>query len=114
MGKIKFILFISIIGLASCKKDANSTIFYWDETGCSDPWKTDSDYTTQEGIESIKLYLKDQKVDVESIIYEFDQNKQQGCEACSCTSGRIIVVNVSGSDKRKMKKLNFYQKPIQK
>jgi hypothetical protein len=102
-------MLVLLIALSSCEKDDESSTFYWDETGCSDPWKTDSDDTEQERKESIELYLEDQKVKVEDIEFKFDSTKVQGCKACFCTTGRIIVVNVSWSDKGKMKNLNFYQ-----
>lgn len=95
--------------LSSCKKDDEPAIFYWDETGCADPWKQNSDDTEEERKVEIKRYLENQNVNVKKIKFEFDQAKQQFCYACNCTTGRVIVVKVAGSDEQIMKKLNFYQ-----
>jgi hypothetical protein len=106
---IYLIAIVLLTFVSSCKKENESTIFYWDETLCSDPWGQDSDDTEEERKESIGNYLSDQKVNVENIEFEFDSTKEQFCEACHCTSGRIIVIEVSTKDKPKMKKLDFYQ-----
>ncbi|MCX2740409.1 hypothetical protein [Pontibacter anaerobius] len=98
-----------LAALSSCKKDSESTIFYWNETGCAAPWKQDSDDTEEERKAEIKRYLENQNVKVEKIEFEFDQAKMQNCYACHCTTGRIIVVKVAWSDMHIMKQLNFYQ-----
>lgn len=104
-----FITLTLFAALASCKKDDESTIFYWDETGCADPWKQNSDDTEEERKAEIKRYLENQNVKVKRIEFEFDQAKQQLCYACHCTTGRVIIVKVAWSDEQIMKKLNFYQ-----
>lgn len=99
-------IFSFLLMLLSCKKE--SVVFYWDETACSDPWRQKGDDTDEERKISIESYLTDQNIDVENIDFEFDERKEQFCEACNCTTGRIIVMEVSAKDKRKMKKLDFY------
>lgn len=103
------IILTLVAALSSCKKDDESTIFYWDETGCADPWKQNSEDTEEKRKAEIKRYLENQNVKVEKIEFEFDQAKQQFCYACQCTTGRIIKVKVAWSDAQTMKKLNFYQ-----
>lgn len=95
--------------LSSCKKDSELSIFYWDETGCADPWKQGSDDTEEERKAEIKRYLENQNVNVQQIAFKFDQAKQQLCYACHCTTGRVIVVKVAWSSAQKMKELSFYQ-----
>ncbi|WP_299988956.1 hypothetical protein [uncultured Pontibacter sp.] len=109
--KLQFIIIILtlVATLSSCKKDNESAIFYWDETGCADPWKQNSDDTEEERKAEIKRYLENQNVRVEKIEFEFDQAKQQVCYACHCTTGRVIMVKVAWSDAQIMKRLNFYQ-----
>lgn len=92
--------------LLSCKKE--SVVFYWDETACSDSWKHESDDTEEERKTSIESYLTDQNIKVENIDFELDSTKKQFCEACHCTTGRIIMIKVSSKNNRKMKKLDFY------
>lgn len=92
--------------MSSCKKDDDSTIFYWNETKCSDPWDIKSSSAEKEMQLAIERYLKDEKVKIQDIEFKIDTSKVQECEACNCTAGKVMVVNVPWADKRKM---NFYQ-----
>ncbi len=107
---IGLIMLAMLTTMSSCKKDDESTIFHWDETMCADPWIQDSADTEEKRKESIEDYLAEQKVDVEDIEFEFDASKEEFCEACNCKTGRVIIVDVPKSDRRKMQRLNFYQK----
>jgi hypothetical protein len=110
--KYKYLLsltFLLLTILSACKKDDESTTFYYDETSCSDPWELKRDDSEEEQKETIKQYLSDQKVRVQDIQFEINPDKVQQCEACHCTTGRIVVINVNWFSKRKMKDLDFYQ-----
>lgn len=109
IDQICFLTLTILTAFSSCEKNQESTTFFWDETSCADPWKQDSDDTEEERKESIENYLGEQNVKVENIKFEFDSTRIQLCEACHCTTGRIIIVKVSWYDKRKMRKLDFYQ-----
>lgn len=106
---IFLIVFAIFIAFSSCEKDNETTIFYWNETGCSNPWEQDNNDTEEEKKAKIENYLSDQNVSIENIEFEFDSTKEQFCRACHCTTGSIIVMKVSTKDKRKMKRLDFYQ-----
>ena len=110
---MKYIYVIVIlIALASCGKRDNPTPFYFDETGCSNPW--DSYYATdtfsQEALsESIEAYFQDQNIQINSVDFDFDSSKVELCFACHCKTGRIIIVNAPLGKKRKMKNIGFYE-----
>ncbi|MFT6167736.1 MAG: hypothetical protein ACJASF_002436 [Vicingaceae bacterium] len=97
------------ISLSSCKKDDESTTFYWDETSCADPWDQYGGDTAEERMAYLEDFLDDEKIKVQDISFKIDPNKVQTCEACHCTTGKVFKVNVPWADKRRMKKLNFYQ-----
>jgi hypothetical protein len=108
MNKLYIFIIVFVI-FSSCKKDKQLSTFYWDETGCSDPWKQVGGDTEEERKRSIENYLEELNINIEKIEFEFDSAKGEFCEACNCLTGRVIIVTVSRSDKRKMKKLEFYK-----
>ena len=110
---MKYIYVIVIlIALASCGKRDTPTPFYFDETGCSNPW--DSYYVADtfslEALrESIEVYFQDENIPINSVDFDFDSSKIELCYACHCKTGRIIIVNAPRYKKRKMKNIGFYE-----
>lgn len=81
----------------------------WDETGCADPW-ADADIKTDEDRKrAITSWLEEQDVRVKTVKLSTDENKQQACLACSCTTGKVYEVSVKSKYKDKMLELNFYE-----
>lgn len=108
-----FIVLTFIALLSSCNKTNDSNIFYYQETGCLNPWDnyyTADTFSYESLNQTINSFLVNEKIEVNSIDFDFDSTIMELCYACHCKTGRIIVVNVSSGNKRKMKKLNFYQK----
>ena len=96
----------------SCNKNNEPTILYFNETGCNNPW--DSYYTADTFSldalnETINNFLINENIEVNSIEIDMDSSIISFCYACSCTTGRVITVNARCGDKRKLKKLGFYQ-----
>ena len=56
-SNIFLIVFAIFIAFSSCEKDNETTIFYWNETGCSNPWELDNNDTEEEKKEKIENYL---------------------------------------------------------
>jgi hypothetical protein len=110
---MKYLFTISlIIVLTSCGKRDAPAPFYFDETGCSNPWDSyyQSDTFSLEALrESIEVYFQDENIPINSVDFDFDSSKIELCYACHCTTGRIIVVNAPRNQKRKMKQLGFYK-----
>ena len=106
------IMLCCIAFIYSCNKKNDPTILYYDETGCNNPW--DSYYTADTfNIDTLKQtinnFLINENIEVNSIDIHTDTSNMIFCYACSCPSGRIITVNARCGDKRKLKKLGFYQ-----
>jgi hypothetical protein len=104
-------LAIMVLLLSACSKE-NPRVFYFDETGCSNPWDDShsADTSSLEALnETIHAFLIDEGIDVESVEIGFDSSKVELCYACHCKTGRVISVKATRSDKRKLKKLDFYE-----
>ena len=108
----QFLFIISIILFSfSCTK-INQTTFYWDETGCSDPWLDfySADTFSQETLNNaIRDYFLSQNIDLISLSHEYDSSKAEFCLACHCKTGKVFELIVSKNDKRKMKNLGLNQ-----
>lgn len=104
-------IFSIIISSFSCTKNSQIT-FYWDETGCSDPWldfySTDT-FSQEAQNNAIRDYLLSENIDLISLSHEYDSSKAEFCLACHCKTGKVFELIVSKNDKRKMKNLGLNQ-----
>ena len=104
-------IFSIIISLFSCTKNSQIT-FYWDETGCSDPWLdfyTADTFFQEAQNNAIRNYLLSENIDLISLSHEYDSSKAEFCLACHCKTGKVFELIVSKNDKRKMKNLGLNQ-----
>ena len=104
-------IFSIIISLFSCTKNSQIT-FYWDETGCSDPWLdfyTADTFSQEAQNNAIRNYLLSENIDLISLSHEYDSSKAEFCLACHCKTGKVFELIVSKNDKRKMKNLGLNQ-----
>lgn len=107
-----FLYVLSFIVLSfSCTKKTQTT-FYWDETGCSDPWldfySTDSCSQEVQNI-AIRDYLLSENIELISLSHKYDSSKAEFCFACHCKTGKVFELIVPKNDKRKMKRLGLNQ-----
>ena len=104
-------IFSIIISSFSCTKNSQIT-FYWDETGCSDPWLdfyTADTFSEEAQNNAIRNYLLSENIDLISLSHEYDSSKAEFCLACHCKTGKVFELIVSKNDKRKMKNLGLNQ-----
>jgi len=113
MKKQVYLIFMiyTTIFLSGCSGDSSSNLsvlFYWDQTGCSDPWETGPNDTNSETEIAIMAYLETNGIKIRRIY--FDKNPSPDvCEACFCTTELRIVVEVSKTHISKMEELGFRQ-----
>ena len=104
-------IFSIIISSFSCTKNSQIT-FYWDETGCSDPWldfySTDT-FSQEAQNNAIRDYLLSENIELISLSHEYDSSKVEFCLACHCKTGKVFELIVPKNDKRKMKNLGIDQ-----
>ncbi|SFT49821.1 hypothetical protein SAMN04489724_1008 [Algoriphagus locisalis] len=96
--------------LQSCQDEdapTNQLEFYWDQTGCSDPWNTNSNDADEETMQAVADYLLDQGVKGARVISITGDGVEQGCEACFCTNGNRINIIIPTNQKDKMIELGF-------
>tara|TARA_B100000963_G_scaffold234450_1_gene204864 strand:- start:87 stop:461 length:375 start_codon:yes stop_codon:yes gene_type:complete len=110
---VKYFLYIFsiIISSFSCTKSSQIT-FYWDETGCSDPWLdfyTADTFSQEAQNNAIRNYLLSENIYLISLSNEYDSSKAEFCLACHCKTGKVFELIVSKNDRRKMKNLGLNQ-----
>lgn len=104
---LKSIFCISILTLAiSCSKNEDKNLFYWSQTGCSDPWGV-SGNDKENVSEAVENYLEDLDVEVIKIEFEFKESEQLACLACNCTTGNRIIIQVSEEDVNMVLEIGF-------
>ncbi len=104
-------IFSIIISSFSCTKNSQIT-FYWDETGCSDPWLdfyTADTFSQEAQNNAIRDYLLSENIELISLSHEYDSSKAEFCLACHCKTGKVFELIVPKNDKRKMKNLGINQ-----
>ncbi|MEN2282009.1 hypothetical protein AAGF08_07700 [Algoriphagus sp. SE2] len=76
------------------QSEIGNTEFYWDQTGCADPWASMEGNSEEELKLAILDYLKSEGVKKARIIGFSDEAEQQFCLACICTTGRRFHLEV--------------------
>lgn len=104
-----YLLFVLLLQGCSDDSSLNTLVFYWDQTGCSDPWNTSSNNSTKEIRQAVEDYLGDQGVKGARVISISADGIQEGCYACFCTTGTRIKVKVPANQKSKMIELRFIE-----
>ena len=91
-------IFLILIGtaLVSCEKDDVTTgeveSFYYEETYCADPWERSDSASDEVLRERVSEYLNGTlDIDYYGLRITHD-GKTEICSACSCTTGRIIII----------------------
>lgn len=109
--RTKAILFLLIgffVLFNSCDPDDEEGIsMRYDETKCDNPWATlpeEGDYLVD-----VRYYLEQQGITVLSIfVSTYDENIGEGCDECSCLTGRHIVISIPTEDAYEAEDLGFY------
>lgn len=103
--------FLLFLFLQSCQEENSLNIlgFYWDQTGCADPWNTNSNDSNEETQQAVEDYLKKEGVKGAKVISITNNGIQQDCMACFCTTGAQINLTVPLNQKSKMIALGFQE-----
>lgn len=105
-SKVLIIILILVFSISCDKESENKTWAVFNETQCANPW----DQSTLTGTESrVQEYLKSNGINLYEIKIETVSNGPF-CLACTCSSGRIINVQISDTDIDDIKRLGFYIK----
>jgi len=111
--KIRIIIGLLFLVTYSCSSDDDSndseTIFFWNQTGCGDPWNTGGNNSNEETEVALIEYLGSENINVISLNFDNNSPLDVGCESCGCGTGQRIVVGVSALDIPQMENLGFYR-----
>lgn len=91
----------------SCTKEKNQELFFWNQTQCAEPWETLLSDSESKIKSAIINYLSDEDIKVDNVEFEFDENFEHFCQACSCTTGTKIIVTIPEGNSVKMEGLGF-------
>ncbi len=105
MKKIVAII-VSVVFLTGCNFD---TKMKYNETQCADEWVYDNDPVVHKN--NIKEYLLMKGIETGEISIETIPGSDTlvFCEACNCSSNRIVHITISADDKAKAIALGFIE-----
>lgn len=106
MKKYILLVFIGITSL-SCSNDDDSNegiLVLYNQTYCSDPWENGND--NNELADNINNFFEVENIEISNLTID-NNGTEQLCNACTCLSGRRILLNVSRQDLDSIKEYGF-------
>lgn len=100
MKNLGYLLFscFGLLLLTHCSKESDFVTMNYSETKCADAWSTNEGNSEEEVKTALTDYfIMDLKVGFIKLEITFDEELVQECEACSCTTGRVIAIDVAES-----------------
>lgn len=106
-----FSFLLILFFLQSCGEDIalGKTEFYWDQTGCADPWQGNGGNSDEELRLAILDYLQTEGVKNARVTGFSSDAERQVCLACFCTTGRRFHLEVPRNQAGKMLALGFIE-----
>lgn len=95
--------------LAACSKDAatDNRLMAYDQTYCADPWEEATlRYTDAQIADKVAGYLHERGIAAAGISIRAVR-PGEGCNACSCRTGKVIYVTVNTVQVEQMKAIGF-------
>jgi hypothetical protein len=99
----QFFCLFTLLVVFSCKKEINTpslslSDYYYEETQCADAW-CQNDFATCKTESGVSKYLSEQLNISFSNLTIAKENPEMVCNACICTSGRVIRLKSNDEDK---------------
>lgn len=104
-------LVIAIFCIFSCQKNDSNQYYYFNETGCNNPWQdfyTADTFSQGAVLESIERFLSHERINYQQVSMTVDSSQMQFCYACHCQTGNVVVVEASTACQNKLRNLGFY------
>jgi hypothetical protein len=105
----KYLLMLLLVSVAvfwACDNEEEGMSMQYVETQCANPW--DASAAQENYIVAVRSYLENNGIKVISISIDvYDETGDENCNACSCLTGRNIVVSVPPYDVDEAKELGF-------
>lgn len=110
MKRIVLICILLFLLSPSCNKETGD--YEWfrrPETGCADPWHTNSNDSNSEVSKAVSSYLKANSVRADRIFIGYDPDIADVCLSCFCFTGRFVQVFASTEFEEKLAELGFFK-----
>jgi hypothetical protein len=100
------LLFVSIALFWACDDKEDGMSMQYEETHCLNPWETS--WSQENYIVEVRSYLEDNGIKVLSIFIDvYDETLAEKCKACTCITGRNIIISVPPADVDEAIELGF-------
>ncbi|MDW3649189.1 MAG: hypothetical protein R8P61_19130 [Bacteroidia bacterium] len=100
-----YLILISAILFVACDGEDPlllSSQYAYEQTHCSDPWGNTNEAAELDSLVSDYLAAKE----IEVLASQVEGGEIASCRACTCVTGRSIVINLSDQDGQKLLDLN--------
>ena len=102
------LLGILIISCSSNDTDIEQNLYYYDQTGCSDPWKTGQHDSNDKTALELRKYLENLEVIVLGVSFkDISKKGEMTCDAYTCLTGTRIIINIHEHDSEKIVDVGF-------
>lgn len=102
------LLGILLINCSSNDTDIEQNLYYYDQTACSDPWKTGQHDSNDKTTLELRKYLENLEVIVLGINFkDISKKGEMICDACRCPTGTRIIINIHERDSEKVIDVGF-------
>ena len=102
------LLGILIISCSSNDTDIEQNLYYYDQTGCTDPWNTGSNDSNDKTALELRKYFKSLEVIILDVSFEdISKEGEYSCDACTCLTGTRIIINIHERDSEKVVDVGF-------
>lgn len=112
MRKYVFLTFyLSLMMIVfACQQDKDPVLaeFYWNQTGCADPWDVQGS-DSSDLKQSVESFLRKEGVLSARVVSVRNDGVGEGCYACHCKTGMRIYVSAPLSEKEKLIELGFIE-----
>lgn len=102
-------IFLFAILIYGCSdNDIDQNLYYYDQTGCSDPWHTGENDSNAKTETALIKYFDHLNVTILGV--RFENRTKEGeipCNACTCLTGIRIIINIPINANEKVMDVGF-------
>ena len=108
MRSLKLIAFLILFVSFSCEEESDDLTWYqYAQTRCADKWEASANSSDKELINAVATYLIDHTIQFKRIQVGYDASLAEGCKACFCLTGKLILVYTSMDNTTKISEIGF-------
>lgn len=106
----KLVIGFILLFFGACQENGtpNFMEFYWEQTGCADPWAVNTNSSEKTLKTAVETYLHHEGIVGARFTSIETEWSGAVCFACHCKTGQWIYVSAPISQKEKMLELGFF------